>query len=349
MAEGVDYSWARPGGAALAAAGKTFAVRYLWAGGGKGITSAELADLRAHGLAVAFVFESSAARALAGRAAGRADAATAHAQLVAIGAPGTLPIYFGVDFDANAGQQPAIDEYLRGAGEVLGANRVGVYGSFGVVARARANGSAAWYWQTYAWSGGKVVDGIHLYQYRNGQNLNGSVDFVRSYAADFGQLGDGAGVSISPASVSPGGSGNPFFPSRAAFAAVQGGYRAIGYTIDTDGVDGPATRAVVSNFQSKHGLTVDGVHGPATEAALVAAQPSAAPAPAPSGTKTADFGRVDVVQRALKAKFPAYAGSLRVDNADGPATRAAVSEFQRRSGLTVDGVAGPKTRHALGV
>jgi peptidoglycan hydrolase-like protein with peptidoglycan-binding domain len=38
-----------------------------------------------------------------------------------------------------------------------------------------------------------------------------------------------------------------------------------------------------------------------------------------------------------------------VDNIDGPATKAAVREFQRRAGLTVDGIAGPATRKALGV
>lgn len=64
---------------------------------------------------------------------------------------------------------------------------------------------------------------------------------------------------------------------------------------------------------------------------------------------TASFGRVDVVQRALKTRYPAYAGRLVIDNQDGPRTRAAVKEFQRRSGLKPDGIAGPATRHLLGV
>jgi peptidoglycan hydrolase-like protein with peptidoglycan-binding domain len=36
-----------------------------------------------------------------------------------------------------------------------------------------------------------------------------------------------------------------------------------------------------------------------------------------------------------------------VDGAFGPATEAVVREFQRRSGLLVDGIAGPRTLTAL--
>lgn len=188
MTEGVDYSWARPGGAALQAAGKTFAVRYLYPDGpgGKGLDASELADLRAHGLAVAVVFEASGTRVLSGRAAGHADAQTAQGQLDALGM-GPLPVYFAVDFDATTGQQGPIDEYLRGAAEIIGLNRVGLYAGIGPIQRAQTNGTATWFWQTYAWSGGQVAAGIHLYQYRNGQNINGAVDFVRSLQADFGQ------------------------------------------------------------------------------------------------------------------------------------------------------------------
>ena len=54
MTEGVDYSFARPGGAALRAAGKSFAVRYVPYQGdqGKGLKADELSDLQANGIAV---------------------------------------------------------------------------------------------------------------------------------------------------------------------------------------------------------------------------------------------------------------------------------------------------------
>ena len=189
MAEGVDYSWSRPGGAALAAAGKTFAVRYLYPGGGKGLTLGEAQDLQAHGVSIAVVFESSAARALDGSGAGAADAQIAQAQLAACGLAGDLPIYFGVDFAANGSQMGAIDAYLNGAASVLGQSRVGVYGSYAVTTHCRASGSAAWTWQTYAWSGGQQDTAAHLFQYNNGQNINGGVDLVRSLTNQFGQNG----------------------------------------------------------------------------------------------------------------------------------------------------------------
>lgn len=180
MDEGVDYSWSRPGGAALAAAGKSFAGRYLYPGGGKGLTAAEVNDLHAHGVSVFAIFESSAARTLDGYVAGVADARTAQGQLTACGLPSDQVVYFGVDFDATDGQMPAIDDYLRGAGSVLGQGRVGVYGSYRVTTHCRAYGTAPHSFQTYAWSHGQVDGGADFYQYNNGQNINGSVDLVRS-------------------------------------------------------------------------------------------------------------------------------------------------------------------------
>ena len=185
--EGVDLSYARPGGAAISAAGKRFVVRYL-TGAGKALTAAEIADYHAHGLGIALVFESTKGRVLGGVPAGIADATNSVAACTKLGIPQTIPVYFAVDFDAQPGQQAAIDAYLRAAASVLGAARVGVYGGINVINRCHANGSAQWFWQTYAWSGGKVAPFIHLYQYHNGQKINGgAVDFCRAYRANYGQ------------------------------------------------------------------------------------------------------------------------------------------------------------------
>lgn len=204
--EGIDYSWARPGGAAIAAAGKKFAVRYLYPDGqgGKGLDASELQDLQAHGIEVPVVFESYAQRPLEGRAAGQEDARTSQAALEQVGLPTGMPVYFAVDWDANPSQQGAIDEYLRGCADILGADRVGVYGGYNVIDRCMANGTAKWFWQTYAWSGGRVREGIHIYQYQNGQNLNGAVDFNRTSLDNYGQPSKfGGATPVNPPAPAP--------------------------------------------------------------------------------------------------------------------------------------------------
>lgn len=218
--EGVDYSWARPGGATLARAGKRFAVRYLYPDGqgGKGLDASELTDLQANGIEVPVVYEMYAGRAKEGQAAGRADATSAQNSLRVLGLPAAMPIYFAVDYDAPESDQAAIDAYLRGAAEIIGANRVGVYGGFYIVKRCAANGSAAWFWQTYAWSGGQWFSGNHLEQYSNGQNLNGAVDFCRSKKDNYGQPSKFGGVN--PPAPAPNTSPQPQSPPQTSPTAT---------------------------------------------------------------------------------------------------------------------------------
>jgi hypothetical protein len=99
--EGVDFSYDRPGGAALAAAGKHFVVRYITGAGGKALTAAEISDYHAHGISIALVFESTRGRVLGGRPAGIADATQAVAACTALHIPSSTRIYFAVDFDAQ--------------------------------------------------------------------------------------------------------------------------------------------------------------------------------------------------------------------------------------------------------
>jgi hypothetical protein len=169
MAEGVDLSWARPGGATLARAGKEFVWRYLYPDGqgGKGLDASELSDYQSNGLEVPVGYESYARRMLEGRAAGQADAKTSQEALDALHLPSDMPIYFAADFDATPEEQAAINDYLRGCADVIGVDRVGIYGGFYVVKRAAEAGVAKWFFQTYAWSGGQWYEGNHLEQYKN--------------------------------------------------------------------------------------------------------------------------------------------------------------------------------------
>lgn len=186
--EGVDYSGARPGGASLEAAGKHFAVRYLYPygnlHGNKGLTATEVNDLHAHGIQIPVVFEGTAGGMKGGAVQGKRDAELAQALLTGLPLPHDLPIYFAKDYDGNLGA--AEIAYLGAAAAVIGAHRVGLYAGIVPIQEAQAGHYAAWFWQTYAWSGGKVAAGIHLYQYANGQ-WNGTVDFVRALQAEYGQ------------------------------------------------------------------------------------------------------------------------------------------------------------------
>lgn len=217
MAEGVDYSWARPGGATLKAAGKSFAWRYLYADGqgGKGLDRSEYDDLVAHGLEVVVGYESWAARALDGKQAGIDDARAAQAQLVALGLPTNMPIYFAVDFDvpdyaprlsdgiANSrAKLGPVANYFDGVRSVLG-DRTGGYGGFWVIKRLFDAGLIKWGFQTYAWSGGQWDGRAHLRQYLNGQNINGAVDLCRATAGNYGQASLFGGAAPTPQPSSP--------------------------------------------------------------------------------------------------------------------------------------------------
>lgn len=85
-----------------------------------------------------------------------------------------------------------------------------------------------------------------------------------------------------------------------------------------------------------------------------AADRSGKPAPATSTGSTtsgvlqvgSNGPRVEALQRGLNRAFPAYS-KLVPDGDFGPATKGVVMEFQRRSGLTADGIVGPLTIAAL--
>ncbi|MGW1678624.1 glycoside hydrolase domain-containing protein [Saccharopolyspora sp. NPDC002376] len=138
----------------LKSAGFDFVVRYVGTPGRrKNITAAEFRDMTGAGVGVALVFENRAGNALAGRAAGARNARAALEGARSFGWPHDRPIYMAVDQDITTeSQMRTVVEYLRGAGDVLGIERIGVYGEADVVDRAQREGVARWFWQTKAWS-----------------------------------------------------------------------------------------------------------------------------------------------------------------------------------------------------
>ncbi|RSS63365.1 hypothetical protein EF912_03575 [Streptomyces sp. WAC07061] len=87
-----------------------------------------------------------------------------------------------------------------------------------------------------------------------------------------------------------------------------------------DGVDGPATRSALRDFQGDNGLDADGRYGARSELAL--------------------HRQVEAVQ--------ARAG-VSADGVFGAGTRSAVKRWQSAHGLGADGTAGPATMSAMGV
>lgn len=190
---GGDYSLARPGGAALKAAGFTWVARYLCSYVPKRLSADERDDLFANDLSIVLVFEDDTMQALNGYSQGVLDAQEALDQANALGVPSSVPIFMAVDFDATEAQQSAINEYFEGVISVLGLNRTAGYGGYWILLRLANAGLISYKWQTIAWSGGMQVPGINIYQ-DGTQAFNGGVDNDVSKTDNFGQWSNQQGV-----------------------------------------------------------------------------------------------------------------------------------------------------------
>jgi peptidoglycan hydrolase-like protein with peptidoglycan-binding domain len=138
-----------------------------------------------------------------------------------------------------------------------------------------------------------------------------------------------------------------------------------GAGLKVDGRFGPKTKAATAKYQREvlH-VDDDGLWGPITEAAhvadvakraAVAAAAAKAKAAAAAGKKSTVILRrgskgsaVKKLQKMLNRRYPLYS-QLKEDGDYGPATEAVVFEFQRRAGLTRDGIAGPQVLGYLGL
>lgn len=179
MATVLDYS-AKPISARLIRdAGHLGAVRYIspprepWMQG-KPATADEVADFKTHALDTAFVWQYGGVSnpdCMRGAEGGKADAEAADKQLKTIKRTG-YPVFFAVDFDIQLEQwNNTAVHYFRAACEVLGRERVGIYGSSLVISWAAqdevigsAGGGKYLAWQTKSWSHGERAPEAVLYQ-----------------------------------------------------------------------------------------------------------------------------------------------------------------------------------------
>lgn len=191
--EGVDYAWDRPSVSGLYSVGKRFVGRYIsYDRTGKNMTKNEANSIRGHGMDVVVNWEATTDGARGGHAEGVRHGRDALAQAHALGVPPGAAIYFSIDFDAQPHEMPTVMAYFGGVASQVGHARTGAYGGYNQLAYLHNFNAVAWYWQTYAWSGGRVLPYAHLLQYHNHIRVAGGiVDLDRALKPSFGAWSSG--------------------------------------------------------------------------------------------------------------------------------------------------------------
>lgn len=125
------------------------------------------------------------------------------------------------------------------------------------------------------------------------------------------------------------------------------------YELDVDGVFGDETDAAVREFQADNELDVDGIVGPDTWAALAGEEEEESEEEEEACEEESDerpllaLAARGPAVRALQARLVELEWELEIDGVFGPATDAAVREFQEQYELDIDGIVGPQTWEAL--
>lgn len=144
--------------------------------------------------------------------------------------------------------------------------------------------------------------------------------------------------------------------------AVQQKLKALGfYSGSIDGVYGTGSIAAVKKFQQQNGLTADGLVGSRTYAALMSASSgsssnsgsdnSSSSSDSTSGQGYAEgtlsYGSSGTEVKKMQQALKALGYNVSADGSYGALTQMAVTQFQKRNGLTADGVAGSATLKLL--
>jgi len=189
---GADYAYARPGGAALKAAGVVSVGRYVGdPGDGRCLTSDEYADLTAHGISVWLIREATGREMLNGRSEGQTQARIAQNAISRLGLPADSVVYFTADFGVTPSQYGACDDFLRGVNDVFqDVGRIGVYAGVPYLEHVKGWGGASYWWKPGAssWSGGQST-ALHLEQLVGAAGGLSGTDANVIYQDNHGQIG----------------------------------------------------------------------------------------------------------------------------------------------------------------
>ena len=119
------------------------------------------------------------------------------------------------------------------------------------------------------------------------------------------------------------------------------------YQGDIDGLIGTYTKLAIKEFQKRSGLVEDGILGPITKEALRKGESSYINI---GGQQTVDINMYEVtdetkyIQTKLR-DLEIYTGDI--DGVFGFHTMVSLKEFQKKAGLSIDGILGPKTKQAI--
>lgn len=192
--QGLDYSdvsaqgWPAP--ATFKAYQKWFACRYL-GGDERCLVVPERISLTTNGIPIVAIKETTGKDFRFGTPAGVEIARQAEADLASVGLPPTQPFYVTVDDDTTEADLELLRQYLTGVASVIGLARVGIYGSADVLDFCFDNHLATYFWQTTAWSGGRLSVHAHLYQYEYNLWIAGTnCDATEALQPHYGQSSD---------------------------------------------------------------------------------------------------------------------------------------------------------------